>query len=755
VSSVSKWRMVLAILGALTGFLNLPRNPKSIPRLQKRPVTVADAIGMTRVAGTPYPYFSPQTGFAVFSPNGKHFAIAICRGDIRHNSSDYSLLVFRTHSIASGAIPKPLVTFASASNRAGISQVTWRDSSTILFLGSRGNGPTELYSVRYPGGQLQRLTDYRQSLVSYGFSRDGNALVYAAERPEYPVINPQTLRYGLDVGSQRVSDIIRGLIANREPQLFLKKCCTAKDTPLRTEDPFDSGVNDLFVSPNGRYLVVKTDVTDVPGSWRKYDDEGIQSVFRRMPPKGQPSRILHYELIDLRTGKSSVLLDSPTTYSTSDVLWAPDSKSLLLCGTYLPLDVNDPAELEQRRAKRFVVEVKVKERSITKITEEDLQPLRWDTRTGVVWFHVRPGSPRPGVPPEVVCYRETGGRWERVTPPDSFTSGERPEIYVNEDLNVPPRMMVLDPRTKRKTVLTDLNPQFRALELGKERLIHWMTPEGGSLTGGLYYPPNYIPGKRYPLVIQTHAFNPHDFWIDGPYSTAFAAQPLASQGIVVLQMNDIFFDTIETPEEPKQAENAYLSAINYLNAQGIIDPARVGIIGFSRTCMYVKYALTHASRHFAAAVIADGVDAGYFQYLLSYNANPLLASDSEAIIGGPPFGRGLLLWIKNSPGFLMERVQAPVLIQAIGPISILDEWQWFAGLKRLGKPVDMMYLPTGTHVLVKPWDRLASQQGTVDWFCFWLKRQVDKDPRKADQYRRWRELRLEAQANAAFDANLH
>lgn len=754
-SFVPKWRMVPAILAALTGFLNLPRNPRTAPRPQKRPVTVADAVSMTRVAGTPYPYFSPQTGFAAFSPNGKHFAIVICSGDIRHNSNDYSLRVFRTRSDASGAMPKPLVTFASASNRAGISEVTWRDNGTILFLGSRGNGPAELYSIGYPGGQLQKLTDHRQSLISYGFPGDGNILVYAAERPRHPVIYPQTLRYGLDVGSQRVSDIIRGQIANREPQLFLEKTAAAKDTPLRTEDPFDSGINDLFVSPNGRYLIVKTDMTDVPGSWRKYDDEGIHSVFRRMPPKGQPSRILHYELIDLRNGRSSALLDSPTTYSSSDVLWAPDSKSLLLCGTYLPLDVSDPVELEQRRFKKFVVEVKVEDRSITKITQEDLQPLRWDARTDVVWFRVRPSSARPGVPPELVCYRKTGGRWERVTTPGFFTSGARPEVYVDEDLNVPPRIMVTDPHTNRKTVLTDLNPQFRTLAFGKERLIHWMTPQNRSLIGGLYYPPDYIPGKRYPLVIQTHAFNPHDFWIDGPYSTAFAAQALASQGIVVLQMNDIFFDTIETPEEPKRAENAYLGAIRYLNAQGIIDPARVGIIGFSRTCMYVKYALTHASSHFAAAVIADGVDAGYFQYLLSYNANPLLASDAEAIIGAPPFGAGLSLWIRNSPGFLMDRVQAPVLIQAIGPISILDEWQWFAGLKRLGKPVDLMYLPTGTHVLVKPWDRLASQQATVDWFCFWLKRQVDKDPRKADQYRRWRELHLEVHASASADANLH
>jgi hypothetical protein len=82
-----------------------------------------------------------------------------------------------------------------------------------------------------------------------------------------------------------------------------------------------------------------------------------------------------------------------------------------------------------------------------------------------------------------------------------------------------------------------------------------------------------------------------------------------------------------------------------------------------------------------------------------------------------------------------------LLIQALEPASLLDEWEWFAALKRLGRPVDLLYLPDGTHILVKPWERLASQQGTVDWFCFWLTGKEDPDPDKADQYQRWRELR--------------
>ena len=53
----------------------------------------------------------------------------------------------------------------------------------------------------------------------------------------------------------------------------------------------------------------------------------------------------------------------------------------------------------------------------------------------------------------------------------------------------------------------------------------------------------------------------------------------------------------------------------------------------------------------------------------------------------------------------------------------------------------MIYIPDGTHVLEKPWDRMISQQGNVDWFCFWLEGKEDPDPGKTEKYERWRELR--------------
>ena len=91
------------------------------------------------------------------------------------------------------------------------------------------------------------------------------------------------------------------------------------------------------------------------------------------------------------------------------------------------------------------------------------------------------------------------------------------------------------------------------------------------------------------------------------------------------------------------------------------------------------------------------------------NALPELAGEYEELYGGPPLGKSLSQWLKQSPAFLMDRIEGPLRIQILYPASLLSDWPWYSGLSRLGKPVEMIYLPEGTHILEKPWDRMISQ----------------------------------------------
>jgi hypothetical protein len=155
-----------------------------------------------------------------------------------------------------------------------------------------------------------------------------------------------------------------------------------------------------------------------------------------------------------------------------------------------------------------------------------------------------------------------------------------------------------------------------------------------------------------------------------------------------------------------------------------------GIIGFGRTVYSVEYTLTHSSYHFGAATAATDLTAGTYSILV----NPYAKRDYNTVNGGDPFGPAFELWRERSPSFTVDRLRTPIRLEGHGGIgSVIGNWEWYAKLILLDRPVDFLYLPDGTRLLAKPWERLTSHQGNVDWFCFWLKN--EEDPA------RWRELR--------------
>ena len=88
----------------------------------------------------------------------------------------------------------------------------------------------------------------------------------------------------------------------------------------------------------------------------------------------------------------------------------------------------------------------------------------------------------------------------------------------------------------------------------------------------------------------------------------------------------------------------------------------------------------------------------------------------------------------------LDKINAPMLLQSIS--DPIGEYEIYSGLQWLKKPVEWENLyPEGTHELVQPQQKYFSEQSVVDWYCFWLKGEEDPDPAKAEQYKRWRELR--------------
>ena len=716
-----------------------------VPDQIQRPITVTDAIRMTRLGDPLYYAGGPSKGIvAKFSPDGKHFAIVLRKGNLEQNTNEYSLLLFETADALRSPVPRTLVTLASSSNHPAIFNVAWlNDNETILFLGEHPGERTQLYSVKCSSGALERLTNHSTNLASFVNTGSGNRIVYLAESPPSSFVTEDTRRYGFHITHELLSDLMKGSSGEiPDYELFVKEPTTATARKLQINGLIELSNAYISLSPDGNYLVVQTEVPEIPGTWGEYEDSFLQVMMRHRASWGVRTRIFHYELVDTRTGASQSLLDAPIGVEVSEAAWSPDSKSVIVSDVYLPLSIDDPAERVNRKSHVFLMEIKVPSRDLVKISDKDLRLLKWDEKTNQVVCDLGRVNSLTGKPTSTVYFRKNEQTWLQTEGVKEVTE-RRPEIVLRENLQSAPRIFARDASTGQESLLMDLNPQFAHLAFGKVEEVKWKDTLDNEVSGGLYWPLDYVEGKRYPLVIQTHGFDPDRFWLDGPWTTAFAAQPLASKGFFVLQVPDPYWRVWGTPEEVPRAMAAYDSAIDYLDKRGLIDRDHIGIIGFSRTCFYVTYSLTHSTHKFAAATISDGINGGYFSYMALANSRPTVANEVDAITGAgaPPFGEGLLSWVGRSPPFHMDKVRTPLLIQNIGPTSLLYAWDWFSGMTRLDKPVDMVYIPEGTHVLEKPWERMVSQQGNVDWFCFWLKGEEDPDPAKAEQYARWRELR--------------
>ena len=709
----------------------------------KRGLTQEDSIGMARIAGqgSINNYAGTLTEeFAFFSPDQKRFVLVLKKGNLKQNTNDYSLLLFESREAFDGSKPKVLASMSSSSNREGITDVTWlADSKTILFRGENPGESSQLFSVNVVTGGLRKLTNHPTNLITFSADASGETIVYAAERPRQPVLTERSAREGFAVGNEDVAELLMGERKDELRGLFVFDTKTRKSRPLPIAAELHGGLARDYLhfslSPDGKHLVARLNLFECDPRWHEYRQPLLSRIMDRTLPKGSLTWMFRYAVIDTDSGVGRVLLDGPVSYYGSEVIWASDSKSLVLTGVFLPLDAarKDPESMANPR----VIEIALSSLEYRVLSSDDLRLVRKTQDGKLLTFETRRRS-GSDFAPERKYFRERGSHWL----PAGKDSSTEPAFIVaaKQDLNTAPQIVAIDAGSKQEVRLLDPNPQFSDIEFAKVQEIVFTGAERKSVHAGLYFPVGYAPGEKYPMVVQTHGFDPKSFWVDGPFTTAFSAQTLAARGFLVLQVPDLH-DWEESPAEAPNMMETIERAIEYVDGLGCLDRERLGITGFSRTGLYVHYMLVHSKFRFQAAIAADSSDGGYSQYLQFLNANQFTASDSEMLNGGVPFGGGLLYWIRRAPEFSLDLVKTPLMMQANTPQYVAMIWAPFVGLKRLGRPVDLIFFPAGTHIMEKPWDRLVSQGSAVDWYAFWLKGEEEPDPAKTEQYKRWRELR--------------
>jgi dipeptidyl aminopeptidase/acylaminoacyl peptidase len=701
----------------------------------RRNVTVADSIRMTAIENPNYSSGSwGRDDVAAFSPNGKRFVVIVKQGNLLRNTVDYKLLLFHTANLKRYSRPDLLAKLSSSSDRPAIDSITWLNDNEVAFLGENAGEHHQLFELNCSSRRLRQLTSHTTNVQHYAFDRVGDVFFAADKQPSRQIRE----RSNLIVENENLYQLVSGTqAANLAGEDLFEVRKGSRDTvPLRTKGDI-TGFSSLWPSPNGRYLALRTIVTvdQVPREWFNYSTVSQNTLLSR----DSPSKVEQYELLDLLRKTSKPLIDAPVAAWYSNAVWAADSRSVVVAGSDLPLSHLSLDDRCLREARIFVAEVSVPDRVIKPITTDDAIIRSWQHHpfNELVLQLTSHDSFSTFVEGSLVAYLKIGEKWEK----QPLNGIGVPRIAVEENMNMPPRLVAHDLKLGKTYLLLDPNPQFKEMRFGRVEELKCKSGDGRDIAVGLYRPPDYVPGRRYPLVIQTHGWSSDRFWIDGPYTSALAAQPLAAKDIVVVQVGDDFPSAGFSSNEAKRAMVTFEGIINSLNQAGLIDPNRIGIVAFSATGPGVAYAIAHSKYHFRAAVLCDTDDAGYFAYISMFNVNGGLTQQFESLNGGPPFGRGFASWVQDAPEFSVNRINTAIRLEPHSAMTTLLLWEWFVGYRRLGKPVEMNFIPNAGHVATRPQDRMLSQGGSVDWFDFWLRDETDRDPVKRAQYLRWRALR--------------
>ncbi len=736
------------------------------------PFTVADEIGVAHF-GDPY---GGEAESVQFSPDGRYFAALTERGRIDLNRPEDTLRIYRVQEVLSALVrgvgaepPTPFWAFERSTDKDGPIITHWRwlkDSSGIAFLERGAHGNNQLVLADLKKKTIEPLTPNGETINAFDI-RDRQHYVYAvADRGllERAAAEGQAAAI---VGTGRPLDDLL-FPADQNPDMTgtdrSELWAVVEGKPYQVKDRangqflvlFSEGQRNLALSPDGQSVVTVLAVAEIPSAWEwLYPPPSAAFPFRiragtqDLATFNGYSLVSRYAHIDLRSGTVRPLSDAPTSVAAgwwlgASPAWSEDGKSISLPGTFVAPDTHAAAH-----ACVAVVHAGAAIPSCVEWIEGPnangsyenfryVTGVRFADADGQRLIVSYNGS--DGAQGRTEYRRTAAGAWAVAlrTLGANRTARGSLDVTVRQGLNDPPVLRASDSKTQVSWVIWNPNPQLRDIALGEATVYKWKDKAGRDWKGGLFKPVPYEAGRRYPLVIQTHGFSESEFRPSGIFPTAFAARALAAAGLVVLQVQDC--PILETTEEGPCNVDGYEAAVSELVQAGVVDSERIGIIGFSRTCFYVMEALTTSTLHINAASITDGVMGDYLQYMMEVGT-PVFADDAEAIIGARPFAEGLPQWLKRSPLFNMDRVSAALQVVAEGRSDLPFMWEPYAAMRYLHKPVDLILLNNNEHVLSNPAARLVSQGGTVDWMRFWLQGYEDPDPAKAEQYKRWRELR--------------
>jgi dipeptidyl aminopeptidase/acylaminoacyl peptidase len=274
--------------------------------------------------------------------------------------------------------------------------------------------------------------------------------------------------------------------------------------------------------------------------------------------------------------------------------------------------------------------------------------------------------------------------------------------------------------------ISDTHPGLRGIALGTQERLSWRASDGLELDGLLILPPGQ--GRAdgpFPLVTMVHG-GPTSRWPDElMLSWVSWGQWLAAAGFAVFHPNPRggtghghAFSAMVAGAVGQDEWTDILSGLDALVAEGVADPARLGIAGWSHGGFMAAWAITQTSR-FRAAVMGAGIT----DWALQIGVGELGRTDAGLSGSFGWEGPGPHRHDQLSPISYAAKVTTPVLIlhgEDDSNIPVGHATYFHRALTQFGTEHELVIYPDENHSFTKRAHQIDVLERSRSWFTRWL-----------------------------------
>jgi dipeptidyl aminopeptidase/acylaminoacyl peptidase len=684
-----------------------------------------------------------QAGSPTPSPDGKWLLYTISFPDWKEARRQTDILLV---SLEQGVASTKQLTFTKEKNET--SPAWSRDGSFFVFASNRdapasATGQNQLYAMRADGGEARRITNAKEGVSNFAFTRDGHWLVYrsgkAGEEQLYrmPVADidsanaEQLTKQPAGVGTWQISRDSRRIY-------FITADTVDADEKLRTEKKFtvnirnaETPLSSLWVvdlSPNKTTRLTRDSSITVAGFTLSDDGRwvGFRGTSADRYKRNVTEQGINTDLYLLETASGRIeRLTNNQEVGESGPSFSPDGRWVAFSA---PDDLTQYSMKNNRVYVRAVIERAAPWRKLGSAFDGDVSVGFWSDDGGTIYFNEGIKATN-----QLLALDVTSGAVRQITNEKASLSVNRHEdtgvLLINySDPGTPQTTFTIasiDQVANRSAwrQLTDANPQVRDFALGQEEEITWRSKDGKMVGGVLVKPVGYQQGQRYPLIVAIHG-GPAGADVLG-FNGGYGSQVYAGAGYVVLKPN--YRGSTNYGEAHKTAIvgnyfppgfDDIMTGVDHLIAQGIVDGNRMGALGWSAGGHWSNWILTHTDRFKA---ISSG--AGTSNWISMYAQSDVQRNRQFYLGNKLPYDDFDAYWAQ-SPLKYIRNAKTPTMIHVVegdprvpSPQSV----ELHMALKRIGVPTELFMYPGNTHGIPDPRNQLVKSVSEMAWMDYYVR----------------------------------